>query len=87
MNITLEKSIWEPKPDSPIKEKSLCVHATHWASGISGIVFLDLMETPIDILNDIADDDWSHPLLEEMQRQAFEKMRAKAEQAYRELAA
>jgi len=86
-NIDIFNTIWEPKPYSSPMHQKLCIHAKHWDSGISGIVFLPVLETPVEILKNIADGDWSHPLLQEMQKQAFEIMRQKAVQAYQELAA
>lgn len=86
-NTTVTKTIWEPKRYSSPMHQKLCIHAQHHPSGISGIVFLPVLETPVEILNNIEDGNWDHPLLEEMQREAFARMRAKAEQAFREVAA
>ena len=86
-NTAITKTIWEPSPDSSPMHKKLCVHATHQPSGITGIVFRPVLETPVGILINIEDGDWTHPLLEEMQREAFAIVRHKAEVAFREVAA
>ena len=50
-------------------------------------MFRPVLETPVGILINIEDGDWTHPLLEEMQREAFAIVRHKAEVAFREVAA
>ena len=60
---------------------SLCVHATHLSTDITGIVFRDVMDCPINLLDNLATADWSHPLLSEMRHEALQILVEKAEQA------
>lgn len=76
-NTTITKTIWEPKPYSSPMVQQLCIHATHEPSGIYGIAFWPVMETPVEILTNIKDGNWDHPLLERMQQEALAIIRKK----------
>lgn len=77
--ITVSKSIHENLALG-LKAK-LCVHATHLSTGIDGIVFRDVMECPIGLLDSLDATSWAHPLLAEMRHEALQILVDKAEQA------
>lgn len=60
---------------------SLFVHIHH-PSSLYGIVTRPMDEVPMEVAEDIRGKDWTHPLLQEMRREAMDAIYRKALAAY-----
>lgn len=83
--VTATKRMFVPPWDE--SKADLCVHLTHEASGVVGIVFRPWDTVPSIVQRNIADDHWDHPLLQEMRREAMTILLERAREASKLLGA